>query len=101
MGRYGGDEFLVLLPGRDAAAARIIAERLRKAVASSQVHWRGAKLPLTVSIGLAARREEDFVSARLLERADKGCMQPRLKAATEYAWRLYWSQGSDAGSRFP
>ncbi len=71
MGRYGGDEFLVLLPGRDAAAARIIAERLRKAVEGSQVYWQGETLPLTVSIGLAARRETDRSPATLLERADK------------------------------
>lgn len=71
MGRYGGDEFLLLLPGRDAAAARIIAERLRKLVEGSQIHWQGEVLPLTVSIGLAARRETDRDPAVLLERADK------------------------------
>ncbi len=70
MGRYGGDEFLVVLPGRDAAAARVIAERLRTAVESCQVSWKGETLPLTVSIGLAARRETDRAPATLLERAD-------------------------------
>ncbi len=71
LGRYGGDEFLVLLPGRDGAAARIIAERLREAVEESQVYWQGALLPMTVSIGLATRREEDQAPVTLLERADK------------------------------
>jgi diguanylate cyclase (GGDEF)-like protein len=71
LGRYGGDEFLVLLPGRDAAAARIVAERLRKAVEASVVHWHGDVLPLTVSIGMAARREADRDPGSLLERADK------------------------------
>jgi diguanylate cyclase (GGDEF)-like protein len=71
VGRYGGDEFLVLLPGRDAAAARIIAERLRKAVEDSEIYWLGEALPLTVSIGLTVRRETDHEPATLLERADK------------------------------
>ncbi|MEO5961986.1 MAG: GGDEF domain-containing protein, partial [Thermomonas sp.] len=71
LGRYGGDEFLVLLPGQDAAAARVIAERLRKAVEDSVVYWQGEALPLTVSIGMAARRETDREPAMLLERADK------------------------------
>ena len=71
MGRYGGDEFLVMLPGRDAAAARIVAERLRKVVEGSQVYWQGEAVPLTVSIGLATRRPSDRVPATLLERADK------------------------------
>ncbi|MEO6227504.1 MAG: diguanylate cyclase [Thermomonas sp.] len=71
MGRYGGDEFLVLLPGRDAAAARIIAERLRKVVEGSQLYWQGEVVALTVSIGMAARRDTDRMPAELLERADK------------------------------
>lgn len=71
MGRYGGDEFLVLLPGRDAAAARIIAERLRKVVEDSQLYWQGEIVPLTISIGMAARRETDRTPESLLERADK------------------------------
>ncbi|MDQ3159692.1 MAG: GGDEF domain-containing protein [Pseudomonadota bacterium] len=71
MGRYGGDEFLVLLPGREAPAARIIAERLRNAVEASLASWEGEPLSLSVSIGLATRREADVAPASLLERADK------------------------------
>ena len=71
MGRYGGDEFLVLLPGRDAAAARIIAERLRKLVEDSKIYWQGEVVPLTISIGMSVRRGTDPDPATLLERADK------------------------------
>ena len=71
MGRYGGDEFLVMLPGRKAAAARIVADRLRKAVEASKVFWQGEAVPLTVSIGMATRRESDGNPAALLERTDK------------------------------
>ncbi|AKC88221.1 diguanylate cyclase [Pseudoxanthomonas suwonensis] len=49
-GRYGGDEFGVLLPGTDREAAREVAERLRRAVAA-QVAIGGA--PVTLSIGVA------------------------------------------------
>ena len=49
-GRYGGDEFGVLLPGTDRGAAMGIAERLRRAVAA-QVSVDG--VPVTLSIGLA------------------------------------------------
>lgn len=71
LGRYGGDEFVVLLPGRDAAAARIIAERLRKVVEASQIQWQGEALSVTVSIGMAARRDTDRSPGDLLGRADK------------------------------
>ncbi|MES2857788.1 MAG: GGDEF domain-containing protein [Pseudomonadota bacterium] len=71
LGRYGGEEFLVALPGHDAAASRIIAERLRVAVERSSVDWHGRPLPLTISIGLAALRNTDVGVAEVLERADK------------------------------
>ncbi|GAB3512594.1 sensor domain-containing diguanylate cyclase [Pseudoxanthomonas daejeonensis] len=49
-GRYGGDEFGVLLPGTERQAAREVAERLRRAVAT-QVAVGGE--PVTLSIGVA------------------------------------------------
>lgn len=71
LGRYGGEEFLVALPGRDAAASRIIAERLRVAVERGSIDSHGLPLALTISIGLAARRDPDASVADMLERADK------------------------------
>lgn len=70
-GRYGGEEFLVALPGRDAAASRIIAERLRVVVERGSIEWQGRPLALTISIGLAARRHPDTRVEDMLDRADK------------------------------
>ena len=57
-GRYGGEEFLVLLPGTELEEARIMAERIRQAMASSPValadqKGQGQPLRLTVSIGVS------------------------------------------------
>jgi diguanylate cyclase len=61
--RYGGDEFAVLLPGRPAAAAEIVAEQIRRAVADAVFlpRSRGPELPalnltgaVTASIGVSA-----------------------------------------------
>ena len=71
LGRYGGEEFLVALPGRDAAASRIIAERLRVAVERNAIDWHGQPLAVAISIGLAARRLTDATVQELLERADQ------------------------------
>ena len=49
-GRYGGDEFGVLLPGTDGRAAHEVAERLRQRVAARVT---AAGVPVTVSIGVA------------------------------------------------
>ena len=69
-GRYGGEEFLVLLPGQDAASARMVGERLRQAVEAATVEWQGETLGFTISIGMAALREGDDPD-KLLARADK------------------------------
>jgi diguanylate cyclase (GGDEF)-like protein/putative nucleotidyltransferase with HDIG domain len=63
--RVGGEEFAVLLPGRDADDARQTAERLREAVASTPF-----TLPLRVSIGLASWPGDAKDRDSLLERAD-------------------------------
>jgi diguanylate cyclase (GGDEF)-like protein len=54
VGRLGGEEFAMLLPETDLYQARIVAERVRKAVAASTVAAGGAHFNVTVSVGLAA-----------------------------------------------
>ena len=53
-GRYGGEEFIAVLPGRDGAEARAVGERMRTAVENCEVRHEGQRVRLTVSIGLAA-----------------------------------------------
>jgi diguanylate cyclase (GGDEF)-like protein len=54
VGRYGGEEFLVVLPGCDAAAALTLAERLRRCVEAEPMNDDGKEIPLTLSLGVAA-----------------------------------------------
>lgn len=70
VGRYGGEEFLVVLPGRDAAQAEAIAERLRTAIAAHAIGGDADDGGLTVSIGVAVLCAGDSVNA-LIERADQ------------------------------
>jgi diguanylate cyclase (GGDEF)-like protein len=53
VGRYGGEEFLVVLPGCDAVAAEAQAERLREAIGGTPFNCTGQSIPLTVSLGVA------------------------------------------------
>jgi diguanylate cyclase (GGDEF)-like protein len=72
LARFGGEEFLVLLPGASLQNARDIAERLRSAVGHMPIHYvDGTQLPsVTVSIG-AAQLLEDGSPEMFLERADR------------------------------
>lgn len=67
IGRYGGEEFLVILPETDLEKASHAAERIRKAVC--QFRWEVPELRVTISAGVAAFRpgEKDF---EFLKRAD-------------------------------
>lgn len=53
LGRFGGEEFTVLLPGTGHAEALVVAERLRRAVAARPVLLDGVAVDLSVSIGAA------------------------------------------------
>ncbi len=67
--RFGGEEFLVLLPDTDAEGAAAVAEDLRAAVAAKPFPVGRLALPVTVSIGWATRGDED--AERLVARADR------------------------------
>ena len=69
-GRWGGEEFVVLLPNTDAEGALVAAERLRQAVESNPVHSALQTIPITVSIGGAIAHQGDTVDT-MFRRADQ------------------------------
>jgi diguanylate cyclase (GGDEF)-like protein len=71
LGRYGGEEFVALLPGRAGADAREMGERLRAAVERNEIDYEGRGERITVSIGVATRLERESTPAAAIERADK------------------------------
>ena len=70
--RMGGDEFLVICPDTDLAAALICAERMRKAVEILQIAAGNGHLRGSVSIGLAARDGGMADADALIKCADRG-----------------------------
>ena len=70
-GRYGGDEFALVLRGVSAAEAAVVGQRVRAAVAEQPyVTEGGAVIPLTVSVGVAVAPEEGTRRPELLAVAD-------------------------------
>ncbi len=70
--RYGGDEFIVLMPQATAQQALPVAERIRLKVAAIQAETGKEPSPLTLSIGIAETRYDppDEVVERVIQRAD-------------------------------
>ena len=72
LGRYGGEEFAVVLPDTDLSAAYATAERLRSAVEQAELFFNHQHISLTVSIGVASKTSTMISLAALLDRADRG-----------------------------
>lgn len=56
-GRFGGEEFIVILNNTNIAGAHIFADRFRNKVANTKIFFEGRHIPVTVSIGLATFNE--------------------------------------------
>jgi len=69
-GRYGGEEFLVVLTQTDLQAAQIFAERIRDCVEKSLFPSLGPDSKVTVSIGLTAYKMQENIE-RTIARADE------------------------------
>ncbi|MGC9164039.1 MAG: GGDEF domain-containing protein, partial [Thiomonas sp.] len=71
-GRLGGEEFLLILDGADAAEALQIAERLRTSVSAQPIALQNEQaVALTVSIGLTQAGPDDSSASDVLLRADR------------------------------
>jgi diguanylate cyclase (GGDEF)-like protein len=70
IGRYGGEEFLVIVMDAQGESACLIAERIRSQVADNPVKVRNSTIPITVSVGVASAHPDDTVES-LIDRADK------------------------------
>jgi diguanylate cyclase (GGDEF)-like protein len=70
--RFGGEEILVMLPDVPGPGAVVVAGRIRRAVATSEIRVEGHDIPITVSAGVAARLDEGPESIdSLIARADE------------------------------
>lgn len=70
VGRYGGEEFLIVMANKTEPAVRKIAERILRRVEDEPVHYGAFEIPVTISLGVAFARSGDTLTA-LIERSDK------------------------------
>lgn len=69
--RYGGDEFLVLLPETPLHGARRVADTLRREIAERPIPWAGEGLTVTASFGLAQTMPGEVNVEAVIARADQ------------------------------
>lgn len=78
LGRYGGEEFLFLLPGLHLAQAHTVAERLREQLAAKPLVHAGMTVVLSVSIGVAESAGTESDSLSVLARADAALYRAKV-----------------------
>jgi diguanylate cyclase (GGDEF)-like protein len=78
LARFGGDEFVVVMPETPLEGARIVAERTRGRVEQHFFAWDGRSVPVTISVGVAELVPEMDDADAMLAAADK-----KLYAAKE------------------
>ena len=80
VGRFGGEEFVIVLPEMDVNEARETAERLRALVSSvPQPVGDGSSVRLTVSVGVAAFPNHGLTAAQLRAAADRAMYQAKAR----------------------
>ncbi|MBU0467784.1 MAG: GGDEF domain-containing protein [Candidatus Omnitrophica bacterium] len=76
-GRYGGEEFCVVLPDTDSEGAKYAAERIRSAAYVAVVQAYDTKLKVTVSIGVSTYPQDGKVHNDLIDKADIALYQAK------------------------
>jgi diguanylate cyclase (GGDEF)-like protein len=82
VGRYGGEEFLIIVPGCGTSALKASAERIRRSVCETPIESDGASLHATVSLGLvsAILGAQEFLGLEpFIEAADEALYQAKRK----------------------
>jgi diguanylate cyclase (GGDEF)-like protein len=80
MGRFGGEEFIVLLPETDRAAAIAIAEKMRQALESLMVRFQEQSFRVTASFGVTGVTSPESATPEIFfERADRALYEAKEK----------------------
>jgi two-component system cell cycle response regulator len=79
LGRYGGDEFIVMLIDTGLEGAQAIGERLLLCISEVPFDTDRGSIPLTVSIGVTALAEDSPDLATLIDQADKALYEAKQK----------------------
>ena len=83
--RYGGDEFVALLPETNATAALEISQRVRNAVQAMQIGVNGTTLNISISCGVYTRQSADRTLEGLLEIAGERLHQAKMRGKNTVA----------------
>ena len=83
VGRYGGEEFLIILPSSDAAGAMQMAQRIREQICQVRFYNDGNEISMTISVGVAQCIDGDDSVEAILSRADTALYQAKANGRNQ------------------
>jgi diguanylate cyclase (GGDEF)-like protein len=88
VGRFGGEEFLIVLPETSSNGASVLANRLREIIENADAvkSDTGEQVHFTVSIGVASMKEGDSAFSTLLGRADRALYDAKSKGRNKVSF---------------
>lgn len=86
IGRYGGEEFVVLLPDSTFEQSLVVAERIRGSIRNESIEAEGEQLLITASLGVAVSSEADTELTDIIKRADEGMYKAKTEGRDRVAW---------------
>jgi two-component system cell cycle response regulator len=88
LGRYGGEEFLIVLPRCDLERTAEVAERVRLSVSKTPIDTSAGKIAITASIGAAAMDQGPVSAHDLIQRADQALYDAKALGRNRVATRV-------------
>ena len=85
-GRFGGEEFVILLPNTKLSGAMKLAERIRETIQNHTFDFNGKKINVTVSIGITSVGVNDSYES-LISRADEALYEAKEKGRNRIEYR--------------
>jgi two-component system cell cycle response regulator len=85
--RYGGEEFVVVMPDTDIAMATVVAERLRRRIAAEPfpINQNTRTVQATISVGIAAMRSAEDLPSTIIKRADQALYRAKSEGRNRVA----------------
>ena len=94
-GRYGGEEFIVMLTNTETAAAMMVAERIRSNIEKFDFEYENTHMSVTISIGVSVLRHDEPVTAKeLVEQADQALYMSKRAGRNKVS--LFTAENSNA-----
>jgi diguanylate cyclase (GGDEF)-like protein len=90
--RWGGEEFIILLPETDLGNGAILAEKLRSKIEKETFVYHGTKIPITLSFGLSVYNKKGLKTDDVIKQADQCLYEAKNSGRNKVVFKNFPSE---------